>query len=329
LEQAGITEDRVLSEVIGLRDNLPDPPEWLIETQRTSRGPGVPAVMATDWHGGEVVDPSQIGGMNEFNSEILRARAQTLFRTTVDLLKNHMVCPKYPGIVLVLGGDMVAGEIHPELAATNDLETMPAVLEVWSLLASGIASLREAFGNVYVVGVAGNHGRTTHKPVAKGRAFGNYDWLIYQFLRKRFEGDQRVRFNVPSGPDASFQLYGTRYLLTHGDQFRGGDGMIGALGPVIRGDHKKRSRNGQIGQDYDTLLLGHWHQLIQMQRLIIGGTLKGYDEYAYSLNVPYEPPRQPLWITHPTHGITFSMPVILDPPKKRRQASSWVTWPGE
>lgn len=29
------------------------------------------------------------------------------------------------------------------------------------------------------------------------------------------------------------------YLLTHGDQFRGGDGVIGALGPIIRGDHKK------------------------------------------------------------------------------------------
>ena len=44
-------------------------------------------------------------------------------------------------------------------------------------------------------------------------------------------------------------------IEANGDQFRGGDGMVGALGPILRGDHKKRSRNGQIGLEYDTMLL--------------------------------------------------------------------------
>ena len=62
--------------------------------------------------------------------------------------------------------------------------------------------------------------------------------------------------------------------------------MIGALGPIIRGDHRKRSRNAQIDMEYDTMLCGHWHQLIQIERLIVNGSLKGYDEYAYSNNSP-------------------------------------------
>jgi hypothetical protein len=202
---------------------------------------------------------------------------------------------------------------------------MPTVIDLWATLVWCIETLADEFGAVFVPCVSGNHGRNTHKIRAKGRNFTSFDWLCYQFLAKRFENDKRVRFLIPDGSDAHYQIYGHKYVLTHGDQFRGGDGMIGALGPIIRGDHKKRSRNAQIDMEYDTLLLGHWHQLIQLQRLIVNGSLKGYDEYAYQNNFGFEPPRQALWITHPTHGITFSAPVLVDrlPGKKD---SAWISW---
>jgi len=118
-------------------------------------------------------------------------------------------------------------------------------------------------------------------------------------------------------------------MLTHGDEFRGGDGMIGALGPIVRGDHRKRSRSGQIDQGYDVLLVGHFHQLIQLQRLIVNGSLKGYDEFAWRCGFGYERARQALWITHPEHGITFSMPVNVDDSASSagRAAADWVSWP--
>jgi hypothetical protein len=101
--------------------------------------------------------------------------------------------------------------------------------------------------------------------------------------------------------------------------------MIGALGPIIRGDHKKRSRNGQIGQEYDTMILGHWHQLIQLRRLIVNGSLKGYDEYANNGNFGFEPPQQGLWITHPLYGITFQMPVYVDRQAPQKMSPNWVS----
>ncbi|WP_216361090.1 hypothetical protein, partial [Comamonas thiooxydans] len=95
-------------------------------------------------------------------------------------------------------------------------------------------------------------------------------------------------------------------------------------------DHKKRSRNGQVDQEYDTLVIGHFHQLIQMKRVIVNGSLIGYNEYAYANNFGYEPPQQALWISHPQHGITFSMPVNVgeDHGKKGRNGtnSQWVAW---
>jgi hypothetical protein len=324
--QAGHLDDEyVKAKIIGLRDAGATYPDWLVRADaRAFDGPGVPTLFCSDLHWGETVDPKQIGGVNKYNMAIAGERLRAMIEVTTDLLHNHLKMPDYPGIVFALGGDMISGDIHEELSATNEREVMPVVLDLWGALAWCIDALANQFGRVFVPCVSGNHGRNTHKIRAKGRNYTSFDWLLYQFLAKRFEADERVTFLIPDGSDAYYSVMGHRYLLTHGDQFRGGDGMIGALGPIIRGDHRKRSRNAQIDMEYDTMLLGHWHQLIQLQRLIVNGSLKGYDEYAYSNNFPFEPPRQALWITHPEHGITFSAPVNVERKAMGRKAQPWV-----
>lgn len=321
----GLDEEYVKSKILKLAEQKPTLPGWMIKPHNNTKAPGVPVMMWSDWHWGEVVDPSQIGGVNEFDMTIARQRAKRLVENTIDLLKNHMVCPDYPGVVINLGGDFVSGNIHDELAATNEEQIMPVILDLYGVLIECLTIMADEFGNVFVPCVTGNHGRDTHKIYNKGRNFTNFDWLLYCFLSKHFEKDNRVRFLIPNGPDALYSVYGHRYLLTHGDQFRGGDGVIGALGPIIRGDHRKRSRNGQINMAYDTMILGHWHQLIQLQRLIVNGSLKGYDEYAYANSFGYEVARQALWITHPNHGITFTMPVNVAGKGEVRD-QSWVSW---
>lgn len=324
VERDSLDDEYVKRKIIGLADAPVDPPNWLVRKTKGG-GESVPTLLASDWHWGEVVDPAQINGVNEFNLVIGQQRARRMIERTVSLLTEHIRGTKYPGIVFALGGDMMSGDIHDELSETNDVPVMPALLDLMGVLNWCIRTLADTFGNVFVPCVTGNHGRNTKKPRAKGRNYSNFDWLLYQFLAKQFEGDKRVRFLIPDGSDAHWQVFGHRYCLTHGDQFRGGDGMIGALGPIIRGDHKKRSRNGQIDLGYDTLLMGHWHQLIQLQRVIVNGSLKGYDEYAAANNFGYEIPQQALWLTHNRQGITFSMPVHLDEPR-RAASKDWVAW---
>lgn len=324
-KQEALDAEYVKHKILKLASEPVEPPKWLVPKRFAKDSPGVPTLFASDWHWAEVVDPTQINGVNEYNLEIAHRRARRLIETTIKLLNNHIVNPSYPGIVFALGGDMVSGDIHEELMATNEVEIMPTVLDLFGVICWCIETLADHFGRVFVPCVSGNHGRNTHKIRAKGRNHTSFDWLLYCFLAKRFENDKRISFLIPNGPDALYKIFDHRYLLTHGDQFRGGDGMIGALGPIIRGDHKKRSRQTQIGAPYQTMLIGHWHQLIQLERLIVNGSLKGYDEYASSNNFGYEPPRQALWITHPQHGITFSMPVNVDEPKPAPQAN-WVSW---
>ena len=324
-QQDQLTAEYIKKKIIKLRDGNPKIPNWLVKKTIKKTFAGVPTLFASDWHWGEVVDPNQINGVNEYNLEISQNRARQMIEKAVDLLKNYVAHANYPGIVFVLGGDMVSGDIHDELSATNEKEIMPVILDLFGVLCWCIETLANEFGNVFIPCVSGNHGRNTFKIRNKGRNFTSFDWLTYQFLAKRFENDPRVTFHIPDGPDAYYSIFGHKYLLTHGDQFRGGDGVIGALGPIIRGDHRKRSRNSQIDMGYDTMLLGHWHQLIQLERLIVNGSLKGYDEYAYSNNFGFEPPRQAMWITHPEHGITFSIPVYVDKQKKE-VVKEWISW---
>lgn len=315
----------IREKIIKLAEQPVRVPTWLLNNKAPKSAPGVPTLLASDWHWGEVVDPAQIGGVNEYSLKTAHDRAKRMINNTIDLLNNHMVNPSYPGIVFALGGDMITGDIHEELVATNEREVMPTVVDLWGVLAWCIETLADKFGRVFVPCVSGNHGRNTKKIRAKGRNFTSFDWLLYTFLAKRFEGDARVTFYIPDGADALYSVYGHRYLLTHGDQFRGGDALIGPLGPIVRGDHRKRARNMQINADYDTIVMGHWHQLMQTQKFIVNGSLIGYNEYAYNNNYGFEPPRQALWITHPERGITFHMPVQVDG-KKAVTDQPWIQW---
>jgi hypothetical protein len=71
--------------------------------------------------------------------------------------------------------------------------------------------------------------------------------------------------------------------------------------------------------------MGHWHQCLHLGRVIVNGSLVGYNEYAYQGNFPFEAPKQALWLTHPEHGITFSMPIRVED-EKEVKGSSWVAW---
>lgn len=309
-----LSEDRILQEVLGLAKAPVTPPAWALKTPAKGKGVAgsIPSVLWSDWHWGEVVLPGQIHHKNEFNVTIAKRRLRRLVEAMISLCFDHMVNPVYPGLVVNLGGDIVSGDIHEELVETNELTSAQTLIDVTGSIAWALKHLADKFGRLWIVSVAGNHGRMTKKPRAKNRAFTNFDWVIAQLLRRQFVDDSRFSWLIPDGPDAWYQVYSHRYLLTHGDQFRGGDGLIGALGPILRGDTKKRARNANVGLAYDTMLMGHWHQYLPLPRVIVNGSLKGYDEYAMMNNFAFERPMQALWFTHPTRRVTNHWGIQLE-----------------
>jgi len=309
-----------------LAEETVTPPSWMVKKKAPASSPGIPCMIWSDWHWSEVVNPAEIGGVNEYNLEIAHARVRMLVERTISLLRQYMVSPHYDGIVICLGGDMLSGNIHEELTNTNAVPIMAAVVDLWGVLEWAIRELADEFGKVAIFCVTGNHGRSTHKIPSKQRAFTSFDWLVYAHLQSAFAIDSRVQIIAPEGSDQLFRVYDTKFLLTHGDQFRGGDGMIGHLGPVTRGQKKKLSRNAEIGQGFNTMVIGHWHTYQPGDRIITNGSLIGYNEYASSNNFAFEPPRQALWMVHPERGITYHIPVYVEEPKTAAQQSQWVSW---
>ena len=302
-------------------------PPWAVKFDKASLGdtnPGVPTLFLSDLHVGEVVDARQVNGVNSYDMQIFEHRLERTVRTAIYLCSLLDPKMRYPGIVVPLGGDMVSGDIHEELVATNELPTIPTVLELYEFLCRTITTLLRHFPFIFLPCVSGNHGRNTKKMWAKNRNGTSFDWLLYKMLEKRFENEPRVTFYIPAGSDGLYRIFNTRYLITHGDQFRGGDSIIGPIGPIFRGTQKKLARNQAVAQDFDVAIMGHWHQYIHTERVIVNGSMKGYDEYAAQGNFGFEPPRQALWITHPRYGINWRMPVLCELPREAPKAE-WVS----
>jgi hypothetical protein len=324
------TIEAIRTEIWKLEARPPEPPEWVGGRGGKSSQRGSPMVILSDIHRGEVVDSVQVGGMNKYNTAISKQRIRRFGDTVVDLSFNHMGRAKYeyPGIVCCFGGDMIGGDLHEELLATNDRTSQQSVNELTDELAALLEMFASKFGRVFAPGVVGNHGRTTRKPSFKNRVYTNYDWSIYCNLERLFRKSKYVTVAPSNEADYHFAVFGHRYMLTHGDSLgvAGGDGIIGALGPIMRGAMKVGRSESQIGRDFDTLLICHWHQYISLARLIVNGAVKGYDEYArLKLRAAFERACQALWFSHPEHGITASWPVYLqDAIEAKDMGREWV-----
>ena len=322
--------------ILGLTEETPKPPHWLTPKRLTKehKVAGVPVAIWSDWHLGERVSAEEVNGINEFNMEIAEQRIRLLVERTKDLCFRHMTGADYPGIVVNVLGDLVSGELHPELAATDEDEILPTILFARDMLVAALSELADTFGRVYVPTAFGNHGRVfDRKPRAKRYVYRNADWLIMCLVERYFteKGDDRVVFQIPATGESFYRVYDHRYMAVHGDDLgvRGGDGIIGAIGPIMRGEIKTRTSNAQMGRDFDTLLMGHWHQQLWLPRAIVNNTLKGFDEYARRmLRAIPTPPSQALWFTHPKHGITARWEIYLGGREGYAEAP-WVSWQGE
>ena len=325
-----ITAEQIRKTVFKLHNRTAKPPKWLRKNSPAHGAPGVPTLFLSDLHWGEVVNPDEVNGLNKYDRSIAKARLKSTIESTIDLCTNHMVNPKYPGIVLCLGGDMISGHIHEELTETNDGTNIEHVLELFDHLTWAIDSLADVFGKVFVPCAFGNHGRMFRQYRHKQAAATSFDWMLYTMLEKHYTNakDKRVQFQINYGFDSYYKIYDVNYLLTHGDRLgvKGGSGVVGMLGPISRGVAKVKAEYATHKKPIDYVIMGHWHQYLSLKGIIVNGSLKGYDEYAMSNRFSYEEPRQALWFTHPKYGITFQLPVISEQALDKKPKSEWVKW---
>jgi len=311
------TIDKAILAVIGKMASTPvEPPKWTTAAGGKGDGKHIPLTIWSDWHAGEVVNPKELHGLNEYNSQIMERRARALVEKTIHLCRNHGP-GNYSGAVVCLLGDFISGGLHPELLRSDELTQMQAALHVRDVLAWALERMADEFKAIYVPCTSGNHGRNTHKPEYKGTVYTNFDWLIYEMLIRHFAQDKRIKIDNPPTNEVHFRIFGQRYLATHGDMLgvRGGDGIIGSIGPIMRGSLKVGKQASSFGRDFDFLLMGHWHQPLYLPGIIVANSLKGFDEYAAkSLRAPPSVPSQPLVFVNERYGHVSYSEIFLEKP---------------
>lgn len=292
-----------------------EPPEWLSPATPKPKA-ATPIAMLSDLHLDEVVIPSEVDGLNAYDRSIAVLRLRAWGQNFIKMTRHYLAGMKYDGCVLILGGDIFSGDIHEELSETN-ADTMFGSFLFWSeQLAAAIGLLQNEFGKLHVVSVVGNHGRTTRKPRMKLRAKTNFDWLLAKELERHFASNKNITFTIPEGSDAFFTVYGHGQLVTHGDQATGGSGIGGIFPTIMRLRARKAQRYLATGQNFQTLWMGHWHQYVPSPSLIVNGSMKGIDEYAFINNFAMEVPQQAMAIITPEHGITVQAPIFCQDRKK-------------
>lgn len=289
-------------------------PELKVSKKHKSKPVVAATAFLSDTHFDEVVRPEQIGWINEYNREIAVKRLERFAEKTMMVSRDLMSGFEIRRLDLIFGGDIVSGEIHEEIRRTNDAEIMDTVYFWSDRLAEIVVTLAKEFEQVFIPCVVGNHGRNSLKPRHKGRVRSNFDWLIYcNCMRSvKASGCNNVGFDISESTDVLWETMGWTYLLTHGDQAQGGGGWGGIFSPIMRLYEKKLKAYAGRGLNFDYLVMGHWHQLVDAGPVLVNGSLKGYDEFAHNMNFRPEPAQQAFWLTDPEHGKIFSGPLFVE-----------------
>lgn len=293
--------------------------EALVPTMAPIYSPVTPKVKDTatehifmlDWsdlHASEVVSSEQMNGINEYDWDVMLKRHDAMLHSIVSFKEKR----PYPVRRLIINGlgDMLSGNIHPELKETNDRPLMEAALQLGLDMSEWVARLAENFESVYLSGVVGNHPRTTIKQGMKNR-YDNYDWMVYQVMKLRLRDTPHVEVVVPRSANTTVQVFDETHLLMHGDGIR--STMPGVpWGGVMRRVAEMTNQYARIGTPIRRFHVGHFHNpnIVEGGRIFMNGSVKGPDEYSLLQFGGGHDASQLLQVYHPRRGLTETC--ILD-----------------
>lgn len=264
-------------------------------------------VLASDWHVEEEVEPEKVNGLNKYDLQIAEERINRFVDGILWLLDMHRERFQIRDMLLWLGGDFYSGFIHPELIESVLMHPTESVLWLELKLSSVITALLDSgkLERLIVCCNYGNHGRTTEKRRISTGAENSYEWLMYQFMTRRFTGDPRVTFAAPKAQFVYQQLYDYTLRFTHGDTFNYASGIGGIYVPLLRAikrwDEARRA---------DVTNFGHWHQRVAGKGFFGNGSLIGVTPYSIGFGI--EPPQQSFYLVDSVRGPCCSTPIWVD-----------------
>lgn len=264
-------------------------------------------VLLSDWHAECEVTSASTNGLNRYNLDIAKARADECFNKIVRLVRKEQQDVKIKELVVWLGGDFIDGRLREESLETGLLGIMPAAMFVQDLLESGLKFLLENTKlNITVVTSVGNHSRITHKISAARECDNAVETMIYHQLASRLSS-KRINFVIKDSYHTYLPVYGYICRFHHGTRVR----YMGAMGGIHTNMVKKKlTWDKGIPADFD--FLGHHHTYLPVGAgggYIINGSMIG--DTPYGLDFGHQPPKQAFFLIDKKRGLTVTMPILF------------------
>ena len=213
----------------------------------------------SDVHYGEVVDGRTINGLNNYNMEIAKKRHELLFR------KNYEFASIYGcrDLHIFMLGDIFSGNIHAELRETNQKVITDCVLDYYSFIIGMIDAYSKLYDRITISCVVGNHARNTDKYQFKNKGKDSYEYILYGFMQKYYElpsSPENVSVNLTDSTVMFSKVGNQVWKLEHGDRYKGGGAFVSPFSTVVRDNFKDKGMfHGSDEQDFDAVIMGHWH----------------------------------------------------------------------
>ena len=278
----------------------------------SSRTPQEMVLLFSDMHASEVVSLEETRGINEYNWEIMLNRMAGISHGIRSHTEHFGFDISKLNIYLL--GDSISGDIHDELAITNDRPSAEAIVQLAVDTVEWLLDLADDFPVIHLAGVPGNHPRKSKAPAAK-QAHNNGDWLYYKLVEAYLQGHPNFTFDFPRG-SFNVQMICDRYraLLMHGDGIRSSMPGVPWAG-ISRRVTTLEQQFSKNREPLDYVFLGHFHTSNSLDgiqaRTWINGSVKGADEYSLKAFGSGRDASQTLLTFHPRRGHTGSYPLDL------------------
>ena len=269
--------------------------------------PVVPVFKWSDWHIGEVIRAEETEGFGEFNYAIAE---EGLFGMVEDFLQWVEVQRRAYDMstcVIFGEGDYVSGDIHPELLATNEFPLPVQTAKAGLLMGEAIRRICQHFDAVTMYQVnADNHGRLQKKPQAKQKGDNNMGYLVHTIANQYAAKIKNFSPIMAEGAKYLATVNGFKFLIEHGDSFRGWMGI--PYYGMMRSRHREANRRMTTDKGFHYHSMGHWHvpALVEGQT-IVNGSLSGASEFDHIAG-RHADPAQVAFLVNQKHGIFNIVP---------------------
>lgn len=219
------------------------------------------SLLVSDIHAGATVD----NVFNSYDMNIMRKRLSQLADKTIAYCQRDGVDLLH----IELLGDAITGLIHGSTIAESQDDVIDQIFAVCDALEEMILKIYESIPNVDVWIVYGNHGRVHPKKDA-GSNKTNFERLIAPYLRKDLRM-LNIKINDSGWDDfISYDLRdGKSIVVTHGTNDK------------VSSANKEFSK--LLGRDIFEVHMGHFHNCIEQNGVVVNGSVMGSDDYAMSI----------------------------------------------